>query len=299
MLIPAFKAAGATLATVVSAGGVSAVHAGRKNSVAEAATEESACIDAPDIDAVVIATRHDAHAHQVLGALRAGKHVYCEKPLCLTEAELDEIAAEARARPDQLLMLGFNRRFAPQVVRMKALLASVPGSKSLILTVNAGAIPAEHWTQDAAVGGGRIIGEACHFIDLARHLVGAPIVSHWAQALGTPATPGSRDTAAIALGFADGSEATVHYLANGHKGFAKERIEVFATGHVLQLDNFRKLTGWGWQGFSKMTLWKQDKGVHAAAAAFVKAIRDGGPTPIPLDESIEVSRVSILAAGEM
>jgi predicted dehydrogenase len=298
MLIPAFRAAGATLATVVSAEGVSAVHNGRKNGVAEAATEESACIDAPDIDAVVIATRHDAHARQVLAALRAGKHVYCEKPLCLTEADLDEIAAEARARPNQLLMLGFNRRFALQVVRMKALLASAPGPKSLILTVNAGAIPADHWTQDMAVGGGRIIGEACHFIDLARHLAGAPIASHRVLALGTPDPQGPRDSVAIALGFADGSEATVHYLANGHKGFAKERIEVFASGRVLQLDNFRKLTGWGWRGFTKMNLWKQDKGAYAAVAAFVHAIRDGGAAPIPLDEMIESSRVSILSAGE-
>ncbi|AGA89831.1 putative dehydrogenase [Thioflavicoccus mobilis 8321] len=298
-LIPVFKAAGATLATVVSAGGVSALHAGRKNGVAEAATDEAACIDAPDIDAVVIATRHDLHARQVLAALRAGKHVYCEKPLCLTETELAEIEVEARARPGQLLMVGFNRRFAPQVERMKALLAAVPGPKSLILTVNAGAIQADHWTQDPAIGGGRIIGEACHFIDLARHLAGAPIVSHRVQGLGTAETPGPRDTAAIALGLADGSEATIHYLANGHKGFPKERIEVFVAGRVLQLDNFRTLRGWGWPGFTKMNLWKQDKGAEAAAVAFVRAIREGGLPPIPLAETLEASRISILAADAL
>lgn len=296
MLIPAFKAAGATLATVVSAGGVSAVNAGRQNGVAEAATDEAACIAAPDVDVVVIATRHDLHARQVLAALRAGKHVYCEKPLCLTEGELTEIETEARARPGQLLMVGFNRRFAPQVVRMKALLDAVPAPKSLVLTVNAGAIPAEHWTQDPAVGGGRIIGEACHFIDLARHLAGAPIVSHGVQGLGTPETLGPRDTATITLGFADGSKATIHYLANGNKGFPKERIEVFVAGRVLQLDNFRKLIGWGWQGFSKMNLWKQNKGAEAAAVAFLRGIRQGGPAPIPLEETADASRVSILVA---
>ena len=297
MLIPAFKAAGGSIAMVVSAGGVSAVHAGRKNAAAEAATDEHACLDAPDIDTVVIATRHDAHARQVLAALRAGKHVFCEKPLCLTLNDLDEIEAEARARPGQLLMVGFNRRFAPHIVRMKALLATTPEPKSFIVTVNAGAIPADHWTQDRAVGGGRIIGEACHFIDLLRHLAGAPIVTQTTLALGQPQGGSApSDTATITLGFADGSVGTVNYFANGHKGFPKERVEVFVAGRVLQLDNFRRLTGWGWPGFAKMSLWRQNKGVVEATAAFLTAIREGKANPVPLEETIETSRASIIAA---
>jgi predicted dehydrogenase len=157
------------------------------------------------------------------------------------------------------------------------------------MTVNAGAIPAEHWTQDRAVGGGRIIGEACHFIDLLRFLAGAPIAVYSAMAMECP----SRDSVSLTLRFADGSTGTVHYLANGHKSFPKERLEVFCGGCILQLDNFRKLTGFGWPGFSKMNLWRQDKGQKACAAAFVQAVREGLASPIPLEELLEVSRVTI------
>ena len=294
VLIPAFKAAGASLRTVVSSGGVSAVHYGKKHGFAQASTDGAAVLEDPAIDTVVVATRHDAHARQVLSALRAGKHVFCEKPLCLTLDELAEIEAEARARPAQKLMLGFNRRFAPQVVRMKQLLATVAEPKAFVMTVNAGAIPADHWTQDKAVGGGRIVGEGCHFIDLLRHLAGAPIVAQHAVAMGKhPAVEIMDDKANITLQFADGSFGTVHYLANGDKGFPKERLEVFCAGRVLQLDNFRKLRGWGWKGFSKLNVWRQDKGQAACTQAFVHAVKRGEACPIPLDEVIEVSRVSI------
>jgi predicted dehydrogenase/threonine dehydrogenase-like Zn-dependent dehydrogenase len=293
-LIPAFKAAGAHLHTVVSGGGVSAVHFGRKFGFAEAATDIALVLENPEIDTVAIATRHDAHADQVLAALRAGKHVFCEKPLCLTLDELAAIESEAEARPEQQLMVGFNRRFAPQVVKMKALLASIDQPKSLIITVNAGEIAPDHWTQDLAIGGGRIIGEGCHFVDLARHLVGSPITAHSAVALGRHAAmPIRGDKVTLMLEFADGSVASIHYLANGDKGFPKERVEVFAGGRILQLENFLRLRGWGWPGFRKMNLWRQDKGALQSASLFLNAIREGRAGPIPLDEVVEVSRVSI------
>ncbi|GAA4226574.1 putative dehydrogenase/threonine dehydrogenase-like Zn-dependent dehydrogenase [Sagittula marina] len=293
-LIPAFKAAGATLSTVVSAGGVSAVHFGKKHGIAEAATEAGPVMDDPAIDTVVIGTRHNAHAGQVLTALRAGKHIYCEKPLCLTLNELSEIADEARARPEQLLMVGFNRRFAPHVVKMKELLAPIEAPKSFIMTVNAGDIPADHWTQDPEVGGRRIIGEGCHFIDLLRHLAGAPIIKARAICLGDhPAQAIRDDKAVITLMFEDGSTGVINYLANGHKAVAKERLEVFAAGRVLQLDNFLRLTGHGFDGFKGLRQWKQDKGQFACPQAFVAAIRNGGPAPVKLDEILESSRVSI------
>lgn len=294
--IPAFKAAGAQLQSLASGGGVSAVHFGRKYGFRKASTDWADCVADADVDTVVIATRHDAHARQVLAALRAGKHVFCEKPLCLTQEELDTIEAEARARPGQVLMVGFNRRFAPQVVKIRQLLAPVAEPKSFVMTVNAGAIPADHWTQDKAVGGGRIVGEGCHFIDLLRHLAGAPIVQQHAVALGPHPALGVRDDkATLTLVFADGSVGTIHYLANGHKGFPKERLEVFCAGRVLQLDNFRVLRGWGWAGFSRMRLWRQDKGQAACARAFMDAVRGHAPAPIPLDEVLEVSRASIEA----
>ena len=294
VLIPAFKAAGATLDTVVSGGGVSAVHYGRKHGFAQASTDVAAVMADASVDTVVIATRHDAHARQVLSALQAGKHVFCEKPLCLNLGDLAEIETEAVQRPDRLLMIGFNRRFAPHVVKIKQLVATVAEPKSFVMTVNAGAIPADHWTQDKAVGGGRIVGEGCHFIDLLRFLAGASIIRSHAVALGRhDALSISDDKATLTLEFADGSVGVIHYLANGDKGFPKERLEVFCAGRVLQLDNFRKLRGWGWKGFSKLNLWKQDKGQAACAQAFVNAVKQGKPAPIPLGEILEVSRVSI------
>ena len=300
MLMPAFRKAGAQLHTVVSAGGVSAAHFGRKFGFLKASTDGAAAMADVAVDTVVIATRHNVHARQVLAALRAGKHVFCEKPLCLTLDELAEIEAEAKARPSQRLMVGFNRRFAPQVVKIKTLLGTVAEPKSFIMTVNAGAIPADHWTQDKTVGGGRIVGEGCHFIDLLRHLAGASIVGHRLAALGRhPALQVTDDRVTITLVFADGSVGTVHYLANGDKGFPKERLEVFCAGKVLQLDNFRSLRGWGWNGFSKMNLWRQDKGTQQCVDAFIDALRKGAPSPIFLDEIIEVSRVSIEAGASV
>ncbi|MEM1297696.1 MAG: bi-domain-containing oxidoreductase [Pseudomonadota bacterium] len=292
VLIPAFAEAGARLHMVVSARGVSAAHYARKHGFANVSSDADEAMTDDAVDTVVIATRHNAHAPQVLTALEAGKHVFAEKPLCLTEAEADEIA-DAAASSGQQIMVGFNRRFAPLTVIAKEKLTTVSAPKSVIITVNAGAVPADDWQHDPAVGGGRIVGEGCHFIDLARHLVGAPIASLQALAL-APGGATPPDRVQMLIGFEDGSTATIQYLANGNKGFPKERIEVFAAGRILQLDNFRTLRGWGWPAFSTKRMWRQDKGNAAAVAAFCKAVRTG-QAAIPLDEILEVSRWSIRA----
>ncbi len=181
------------------------------------------------------------------------------------------------------LMVGYNRRFAPLTVTMKGLLDKVAGPKTFILTMNAGHIPPDHWTQDRAIGGGRIIGEACHYIDLLRFLVGAPIRSFAATRMGaTTGLENTGDNASITLSFEDGSMGTIHYFANGGKAFPKERIEAFGGDGVLQLDNFKRLTGYGWKGFSSQRLFSQDKGQKACAAAFVESIRAGQALPHPL-----------------
>ena len=297
ILLSAFQAGGAELHTLASVGGLSAAHYGRKYGFHAASSDADAVLSDGSVDAVAICTRHDSHARFVEKALAAGKDVFVEKPLCLTLDELDAIEAVIRRADENgvapRLMVGFNRRFAPQVVRMKALLSSVSAPKSLIMTVNAGAIPHDSWTQDPAVGGGRLVGEACHFIDLLRHLVGAPVRDYEVATLDEENGPPRSDNASITLRFEDGSVGTVHYLACGHKGVAKERLEVFCAGRVLQLDNFRQLRGYGWSGFSKSRLWRQDKGQTACVAAFIKAFRDGAPAPIPLDEILEVSRIAI------
>lgn len=294
VLIPAFKDAGARLRTVASSGGVSGVHAGRKFGFEATTTDTDGVFADRDVNAIIVSTRHDSHAAMVCQALRAGKHVFVEKPIALKTDELRQIEAARAGCGDRppVVMVGFNRRFAPQVARLKSLLAGAKGPKSFIMTVNAGAIPAEHWTQDRDVGGGRIVGEGCHFIDLLRFLAGERITSVRAHAM----EAASGDTVSIDLGFADGSVGTVHYFANGSKAFPKERLEVFAQGRVIQLDNFRKMTGFGWPGFSKMNLWRQDKGQKACAAAFVNAVATGGASPIPFEELIEVAEATIAAA---
>lgn len=300
VLIPAFKETGARLKMVASSGGVSGVHAARKFGFEATTTDTENVFSDTRINTVVITTRHDSHARLACHALNTGKHLFIEKPLALTLSELAAIeqsyAAAHEAGTNPLVMVGFNRRFAPQIQKMKTLLNGVKESKVFVVTVNAGAIPPGHWTQDSAVGGGRIVGEACHFIDLLRFLANSPIIRFQAVSIGKAPGGMAEDKASITLHFEDGSIGTIHYLANGHKSFPKERLEVFAGGRILQLDNYRKLKGFGWPGFRTMNLWRQDKGQKACAISFVRAIEQGGPAPIPFEDLMEVSRVSIEAA---
>jgi predicted dehydrogenase len=295
VLIPALQKTGARLKVVASSGGASGAHSARKFGFEETTTDTEAVLADPEVNAVVIATRHDSHARLVCRALEAGKHVFVEKPLAIREAEVGEIEAAyaaATASAPRVLMVGLNRRFAPQVQKAQALLQGYRQPKALVMTVNAGAIPADHWTQDPEVGGGRVVGEGCHFIDLLRFLAGAPIASVHADALAGGAAP-LPDTVTISLTFADGSVGAVHYFANGHAAYPKERLEVFCAGRVLQLDNFRKLRGYGWPGLTSLNLWRQDKGHARCAAAFIEAVAAGGPGPIPFEELTEVARISL------
>jgi predicted dehydrogenase len=304
VLIPAFAKTKVRLKSVASSGGVSGVHAGKKHGFEETTTDSAGLIQDAAIDTVVITTRHDSHARFVSDALAAGKHVFVEKPLALNRAHLQRIREVYEPLAEQgrapLLMVGFNRRFSPLVRKAKSLLAGVREPKSFVMTVNAGDIPADHWTQDPAVGGGRIIGEACHFIDLLRFLADAPVTAVQSMMIGKAAGVAIRDDkVSISLSFEDGSFGTVHYLANGHKSFPKERLEIFGGGRILQLDNFRVLRGFGWPGFKQMKLWRQDKGQAACVAAFVEAVAAGGVAPIPYEELIEVAEVTFEVVDQL
>jgi len=297
VLLPAFKSTGVVLKTVASSTGVSAAHAGSKFGFSEITSDSRGVIESPDINTVIIATRHDSHAKLVGEALKAGKQVFVEKPLAITREELtalchtyDECIKQQASLP--LVMVGFNRRFASQIQKMKQLLAGIAEPKTFVMTVNAGHIPVEHWTQDRLVGGGRIIGEGCHFVDLLRFLADAPIVAVQAMMAKASSSVAREDKVTATLQFADGSIGTVHYFSNGHKSFPKERLEVFCGGKVLQLDNFRKLRGCGWSEFRKMDLWSQDKGNAACVVAFVDAIRRGECSPIPWNDLVEVTQVT-------
>lgn len=296
MLIPAFKSAGATLHTIASAGGTSGTIHGRRTGFAHATSDTDSLFLSDEINTLAIVTRHNSHADFTVKALNAGKHVFVEKPLALTLEELERVQAAYDGGAGHL-MVGFNRRFSPLVNTMKRLLTSVSEPKSFVMVMNAGAIPADHWTQDPLTGGGRIIGEACHYIDLMRYLVGASITSLQTRRMGrSDSVQFTEDKASITLGFADGSFGTIHYLANGGSAFPKERVEVFTANRTLQLDNFVKLKGFNWPGFRRHNLWRQDKGQTHCAKAFLTAVETNAAPIIPVEEIFEVARVTIKAA---
>ncbi len=304
ILIPAFKAAGAGLGMLASEGGVSSVHNAKKFGFDSATSDAEAVAEHESVDTVVIATRHDTHAKYAIPAIRAGKHVFVEKPLAINREHLEEIRLAYELACEQgdapLLMVGFNRRFSPLTVKLKSLLAARSEPKSMIMTVNAGDIPGDHWVQDPVKGGGRIIGEACHFIDLLRFVADSPITMVHGVRIGPAPGVGIRDDkATITLEFADGSFGTIHYLANGHRSFPKERLEIFCGSGVLQIDNFRSLHGYGWSGFRKMKLSRQDKGNASCVAAFIQAIQSGGEAPIPVDQIFEVSSATFDAVDAL
>jgi len=304
ILIPAFEKAGGELHTLVTANGINSIVHGKKAGFLYGSTDVEAMLETPKINTVVIATQHNSHAKYVMDSLNSGKNVWVEKPLAIDRDSLSSIETVYKNVHEQpinsktgpQLMVGFNRRFSPQIQKMHGLLSRVDAPKSLIITVNAGFIPKEHWTQDPLKGGGRIIGECCHFIDLMRFLVGAKIVSISGRSMvSNSSRQVMEDRSSITLGFEDGSFGTIFYLANGATNFPKERVEVFTNGKVLQLDNFRKLKGFGWKGFKKMNLWTQDKGQNACAEAFIEALKTGVPC-IPVDEIFEVAHATIEAS---
>ena len=309
-VLPALADAGVSLVSIASRSGLSSASSARKFGFARNTNDVASVLDDDDVDAVFVLTRHDSHGPLVLQALDRRKHVFVEKPLTLREEELDEIVARMDEvgvgpdRPDGLrVMVGFNRRFSPHVVEMRRALRGRHQPVTAIYTANAGAIPPDHWTQDPEVGGGRILGEACHFIDLLRHLVDEPITEVHAVAMGRePEVATPEDKMSITLVFADGSHGTVHYFANGTKAFPKERVEVFAGEQILQLDNFRKLKIYRQEAFRPPKLPKlgdlsrgQDKGHRAGFLAFVDSIRSGGPPPIPFDEIVNSTRATFAA----
>ena len=286
ILIPAFAKAGARFHTLAASSGIGPVHVGRKFGFRQASTDIPALLADSSANSIVIATRHDSHAALVQQALEAGKHVFVEKPLCLNANELTAIQAAHTGHA--LLMVGFNRRFAPLLLDLQQHLSLLQGPKAFVYTCNAGAIPADHWTQDPVTGGGRLLGEACHFVDLLRYLAASPIED--LQLISASDRKPSPDTFSMQISFSNGSIGTVHYFANGNKSFPKERLEIFCDGKVLQLDNYRKLKAWGIPYFRTRRILSQDKGQEACCAAFLKAVETGGSPPIPIGEIFEVQR---------
>lgn len=293
VFLPAVKRAGkAELVGIASGSGLSASLAAKKFGFKFSSSNENEILENPQINTVILLTRHNLHARQVVAALNAGKHVYCEKPLAIHPEELPEIETALRNAPDTILTVGYNRRAAPFGRLLQRFFADRVEPLSLHYRVNAGYLPANHWLNDVNQGGGRIIGEGCHFIDFLTFLVGASPT--WVTASGLP--DGNRyhlDNIHLTLGFPDGSLGTVEYLANGTKSFPKERVEVFCGGKVGVLDDFRSLELVSDRHHErKVSRLRQDKGHQAAWQMFTDAITNGGTAPIPYDQLIGVSLAS-------
>ena len=295
ILFPALKKTEAQLATIASAGGVSGNHLGKKFQFEKNTTDYKILLQDNEINTLLITTQHNSHKKFVCESLQAGKHVFVEKPLAMNREELQEIEDVYQKHPGLQLLVGFNRRFSPHALKMKQLLETRISPLSMIMTANAGQIPVDHWTQDPKRGGGRIIGEGCHFIDLLMFLVGQPITSVFAMKLGNSADQVIEDKMTIQLMFADGSMGTIHYFANGSKDIPKERLEVFSDGRVLQLDNFKRLVGFGFKNFKKMSTFIQDKGHNNEMKAFVHSIEEGTPSPISFEELKNTTLASFAA----
>ena len=301
MILPCLAKTPASLKYIASSGGLSATTLAKKFSVGKATSDYQVILEDEDVDTVIVATRHDLHAPMVIEALNAGKHVFVEKPLALNGEELDSVISCYSALKNQYsgltVLVGFNRRFAPLALKMKELIGDGVGPVNINATMNAGAIPPDIWVHDPDVGGGRIIGEACHFIDLCSYLTGSRVKAVCMNAMGLSPDE-TTDNASILLKYENGSNAVINYFANGSKSYAKERVEVFSQQKVLVMDNWRKLQGYGFAKFKSASS-AQDKGHSNQFKMFVERLQQGGEPLIPFADIVNTTRASFAAIESM
>ncbi len=296
VVLPSLKKQfGVRLRSICSATGLSANRASEKFGFEVETTSEDSIFLDPEINVVFCLTRHDLHAEHVRKALANGKHVYVEKPLALTLEDVESIGAMMR-EGGPLLMVGFNRRFAPAVATIRKLFSGVSQPITVSVRMNVGSVPETHWTQNEETGGGRLLGEACHAIDLATFLIGSPPVRVYAEAVSGHSSPiVCDDQCFITLRHANGSVSSVAYLAGGDRAYPKERIEVLGGGRLAVVEDFREVTTAVDGKLKTDRRWRQDKGHGNELRAFADAIAHGGPPPIPWEDIRAVSLASILA----
>jgi predicted dehydrogenase len=289
-MLPALKTAQATIKYIASQGGVSGTAMAQKHAIANSTSDYREILNDSDVDLVMNTTRHNLHASMTVEVLNAGKHAFVEKPLALNEGELQQVI-EAYEKNNTTITVGFNRRFSPHIEKMKSVLGNSP--MNVIATMNAGAIPANVWVHDLKVGGGRIIGEACHFIDLITFLTGSKVKSVCMNAMGVNPEENT-DNATLLLKYENGSTGVINYFANGSKAYSKERVEVYSQERTLVMDNFRETKAYGFKGFSKLKT-KLDKGHKNQFAKLVNVVENGGDPLIPFDEIVNTTRASFAA----
>lgn len=287
VLIPIFKKNKAILKKISSEQGVSSFHLGKKENFETATSNNGTILNDKNINTVIICTQHDTHASIVVESIDNGKHVFVEKPLALNQEDLDKIEKKIK-KSNKILTVGFNRRFSPHIVKMKSLIKDIKSPKSIVINVNAGKLEKNHWLNDETKGGGRLIGEASHFIDLLRYLTESKIINWNKMYLGS-----NKESFSIQIKFLDGSIGIINYFSNGHKSLQKEKIELFIDNKVLILNNYKSLKGYGWKEFNSFSTWKQDKGQEKLIELFSKSILKNEEPIIPYNELIEVCSVAI------
>lgn len=292
MILPCLKKTPANLKFISSSSGLSGTTLAKKYKISNSTTDNSLILDDKDIDLVMITTRHNSHANLVIESLKSGKNVFVEKPLALNQDELDKII-EAYSLSGKTLTVGFNRRFAPLAIQMKKVLGSVNSPMNIIATMNAGFIPSKVWVHDMEIGGGRIIGEACHFIDLITYLAGSKVKAVCMNSMGIQ-TNENTDNASILLKYENGTSAVINYFSNGSKAYSKERIEVYHQEKTLVMDNWRKLHGFGFSSFNSSSF-GQDKGHQNQFDLLLSSIQNGGDQIIPFDEIVNTTKASFAA----
>jgi len=289
ILLPAFKNSKCNFNLLVSESGFKTYFVGKKFNFNKISTKSDDVFKNKLSNTVVISTRHDTHAEFVKKSIKSGKNVFVEKPLCLTLEELDEIENLYKFNDNSkkpILMVGFNRRFSPLILEIKKLLSIYSGPRSFIYTCNAGFIDPNHWIQNKKIGGGRLLGEACHFVDLLYYLAGSNIENISLNQMRKKND--QNDTFTIQIGFKNGSIGSIHYFSNGATSFPKEKLEIYTSGKIICLTNYKKLEAWGIPGFLNKKLLIQDKGQKACVSAFLDAINKGKESPIPINDIFEV-----------
>lgn len=289
-MLPALKGSGAHYKYIASKGGVSGTAMAQKYGFSHSTTNVEDVLHDSEVDLVFITTRHNLHANLAIKCLEAAKHVFVEKPLALNIEELNSVI-EAQQKSGKTVMVGFNRRFSPHAEKMKALLGS--SQINVIATMNAGNIPANVWVHDMILGGGRIIGEACHFIDLITYLTGSKVKSVCMNAMGINPEDNT-DNATILLKYENGSTGVINYFSNGSKAYSKERVEVYSQERTLIMDNFRTTLGYGFKGFSKLKT-SLDKGHKNQFHKLIAQTKSGGNPLIPFEELINTTKASFAA----
>ena len=289
-MLPALKGSGANYKYIASKGGVSGTAMAQKHGFSHSTTNVDDVLKDEEVDLVLITTRHNLHANMTIKCLEAGKHVFVEKPLALTHEDLEKVI-EAQQKSGKTVMVGFNRRFSPHAEKMKALLGN--SQMNVIATMNAGNIPANVWVHDMLVGGGRIIGEACHFIDLITYLTGSKVKAICMNAMGVNPEENT-DNATILLKYENGSTGVINYFSNGSKAYSKERVEVYSQERTLVMDNFRKTEGFGFKGFSILKT-KLDKGHKNQFHKLIAQTKNGGNALIPFDDIVNTTKASFAA----